>query len=101
MIARALLPLLFLLGCGEEERSAPVEPEGPVAGSSPRATLDQVKVRTDLSALRRAIAMYKTDHEGALPPDLGSLGVSGLHYAEHYEYDPATGDVSCPELPDI
>ncbi len=96
------LLLCLLIACGEEPAAEPVEaPEGPVSGASPRATLDRVKVSTDLAAIRSAIDLYKASNEGALPPDMASLSVSGLYYADHYAYDAASGTVSCPELPGL
>lgn len=97
----ALLALLF--ACGKDPAPAPVEEasDGPVSGATPRATLDRVKVSTDLSAIRTAIDLYKASNEDALPPDLGSLSVSGLYYPDAYSYDAASGTVSCPELPGL
>lgn len=97
---RALL-LVIAIGCGSAEEPPSEAPEGPVAGGSPRAQLDRVKVSTDLSALRTAIKMYKNDHEGENPSSLDALGVSGLHYADHYEYDSDSGKVHCTELPNL
>lgn len=101
---RALLLLVLAIGCGsseEEEVEAPEAPEGPVGGGTPRAQLDRVKVSTDLSAIRAGIKMYKNDHEGENPPSLAILKVSGLYYADHYEYDAASGTVRCPEIPNL
>lgn len=101
LLASALLAALTLNACSKEEAPPPEAPAGPVAGTSPRATLDRVKVNTDLMALREGVKLYKADHEDALPPDLDSLGVSGLYYAEHYVYDAATGEVHCDALPEL
>lgn len=101
VVVSTLLLLLILNACSKEEAPPPAEPEGPVAGASPRATLDRVKVSTDLSALRKAIQMYKTENEGALPPSLDTLDVSGLYYGEYYVYDASSGEVHCTELPDL
>lgn len=101
LILSALTSLLTLNACSKEETPPPVEPEGPVGGTTPRATLDRVKVKTDLAALRKGIQMYKADHEDALPPNMDSLGVTGLYYGEYYQYDASTGEVHCAELPDL
>ena len=101
MLTGTLLAALTLNACSKEEAPPPEAPAGPVAGTTPRATIDRVKVKTDLAALREGVKLYKTDHEGDLPPDLDSLGVSGLYYGEYYVYDAATGEVHCTELPDL
>lgn len=98
---RLLLCFALLSACGGTSTRGTEAPSGPVSGGSPRATLDRVKVSTDLSALRAAIKMYTAENEGALPPSLDSLGVTGLHYADHYRYDASAGTVSCPELPNL
>ena len=81
--------------------ATPGEEPSPVNGSSPQATLDRVKVSTDLAAIRTAIQMYRQDHENANAPDLDSLGVSGLHYPDAYTYDPTTGTVTCDSLSNL
>lgn len=101
-MSRSTYFLFFLLACGGRQEAPKVEaPAGPLSGGTPRAVLDRVKVSTDLSALRSAISLYKGTHDDALPPDLDSLGVSGLYYADHYLYDAGTGEVHCDELPEL
>ena len=96
-----LLILSLVLGCDSASEPPPPAPEGPVSGSTPRASLDRVKVSTDLTAIRAAIKMYRADHEDELPPDMGSLSVSGLYYPDAYSYDASSGEVSCSELPGL
>ena len=94
--------LLLLNACSIFAITPPPDaPTGPVAGSTPRATLDRVKVSTDLSAIRAGIKMYKNDHDGQNAPDMGSLDVSGLYYADAYSYDASAGTVSCSEFPGL
>lgn len=101
-MSRSAFLLVFLLACGGRQEAPKIEaPSGPLAGGTPRAVLDRVKVSTDLSALRSAVSLYKGTHDDELPPDLGTLGVTGLNYPDHYVYDAGTGEVRCDDLPDL
>ena len=102
-----LLPLLalslLLPACGSAAESEPAAPVGaPTAtGSHARVTMDLIRVKADLGAIRSALRTWKGMHEGEWPPDLDSLGLSGLQYPDAYTYDPASGEVSCDELPSL
>lgn len=92
--------LLLLLACGLT--GGPAVPNAPAASSAPspaKDTLDRVKVSTDLAALRESVRRYRMDHDDTNPPSLDDIGVSGLNYLGYYEYNPMTGDVTCPEHP--
>lgn len=96
-----MLTLLVLLACSTEPDPSP-DLSGPTTDrSAARAAIDKTKVATDLASLRKAIGLYKADHEGEPPSSLDDLGVSGLHYADAYVYDAETGTVTCPELPKL
>lgn len=89
--------------CGASDEAAPSAPVGePTAtGSHARVALDLVRVKADLGAIRSALRTWKGMHEDEWPPDLDSLGLTGLQYPDAYTYDAATGEVSCPELPSL
>ncbi len=94
--------LLLLLACGlTGNPTAPSAPSEAPAKSQAKDTLDRVKVSTDLSALRQSVRLYRMNHEDKNPPSLDDIGVSGLNYLGYYEYNPMTGDVTCPEYPSL
>jgi hypothetical protein len=98
-----LLLLPLILACGGDDAAPAAAPrDAPTAtGSTARTTLDRVRVKADLSAIRSAVRTWSGMNEGALPPDVAALGLQGLQYPDAYTYDASTGEVHCAELPDL
>ena len=92
--------LMLLMWACAGEPPPPIDDPTTVS-SNARMVIDRVKASTDLANIRTEIRMYRTMNDNEPPPSLDVLQLQGLQYPDAYHYDPASGEVTCPDYPGL
>jgi hypothetical protein len=94
-----LLASVFVLpglqGCKETKED--LEEYGDAVMTMP----DKARVLSDLTRIRRALQLYKLDHEDTYPSSISDLNLEKLYYTDEYDYDSSTGKVRSKTYPTL
>jgi hypothetical protein len=109
VLAAAAVPLALALGlsaCEKDKttapqpaRQSPLQRDG-TAARAVTASLDRIRVATDLGAVRAALRAWHSQH-GRYPARIEDLKLEGLKYPTDLVYDSSKGTVKSATYPGL